>query len=69
MKPENVAKSFSVATPFKTNKILHFYKTNGRELPCTFDQRFASPNKNFYKDGEGRMVKKDMSFTAKRYKD
>jgi len=30
MKPENVAKSFSVATPFKSNKIMHFYKINGR---------------------------------------
>ena len=69
MKPENVAKSFSVATHFKKNKILHFYKTNGRELPSNFDQRFASPNNNFYKDSEGRLVKKDVSFTAKRYKD
>lgn len=30
MKPESVAKSFSVATPFKSNKIQHFYKINGR---------------------------------------
>ncbi len=64
-----MAKSFSVATHFKNNKILHFYKTNGRELPSHFDHRFASPNKNFYKDSEGRLIRKDMSFTAKRYND
>jgi len=30
LKPENVAKSFSVANPYKTNKILNFYRINGR---------------------------------------
>lgn len=30
LNPEHVAKSFSVANPYKTSKILHFYKVNGR---------------------------------------
>lgn len=69
LEPEKVAKSFSVATPFKPNKILNFYRVNGRELPCQLDQRHYSPNRNFYKDQEGRLVKPEVSFTARRYKD
>lgn len=69
MKPENVAKSFSVANPYKTDKILNFYRINGRELPSQFDQRFLSSNKNFYKDKDGKLVKQEMSFTARKYKD
>lgn len=69
IKPENVAKSLSVATHFKPNKILNFYRINGRELPCQLDQRNLSPNKNFYKDNVGKLIKPQMSFTARRYKD
>lgn len=61
--------SLSVATHFKPNKILNFYKINGRELPCQLDQRFFSPNKNFYKDKEGKLIRPEVSFTARRYKD
>jgi hypothetical protein len=69
MNPENVAKSFSVANPYKTDKILNFYKINGRELPSQYDQRHLSPNKNFYKDKNGKLVKEEMSFTARKYRD
>jgi hypothetical protein len=57
MKPENVAKSFSVASHYKPNKILNFYRINGRELPSNFDERYNSPNKNFYKDRDGRLIR------------
>jgi hypothetical protein len=30
LNPEGVAKSFSVANPYKKGKIMHFYKINGR---------------------------------------
>lgn len=69
LNPEHVGKSFSVANPYKTAKILHFYKVNGRELPSQFDSRFLTPNKHFYKDKNGKLIKEQMSFTARKYKD
>jgi hypothetical protein len=69
LNPESVARSFSVANPYKTGKILNFYKINGREQPSQLDERFLSPNKNFYKDRDGRLVKQEMSFTARKYRD
>jgi hypothetical protein len=69
MKPENVAKSFSVATHFKTNKIQHFYKINGRELPAELEKRLYSPTRNFYVNKDGRLIRPQVSFTARRYKD
>jgi hypothetical protein len=64
-----VAKSLSVATHFKTNKILNFYKLNGRELPSEFDKRYYSPIRNYYCDKNGRLVRPQVSFTARKYKD
>jgi hypothetical protein len=58
-----------VANPYKTGKILNFYKINGRELPSQYDQRHLSPNKNFYNDRNGRLIKEEMSFTARKYRD
>lgn len=48
---------------------MNFYKINGRELPSQYDQRFLSPNKNFYQDKDGRLIKEEMSFTARKYRD
>jgi len=57
MKPENVAKSLSVASHFKPGKIQHFYKINGRELPSELEKRLYSPNRNFYVNKDGRLVR------------
>ena len=33
------------------------------------DQRRLSPNQNYYKDNNGRLLREEESFTVKRYKD
>ena len=33
------------------------------------DQRRLSPNQNYFKDKDGRLVREEESFTVKRYKD
>lgn len=48
---------------------MHFYKINGRQLPSQFDQRYLSPNNNFYKDKEGHLIPPKIDFSSRKYKD
>ena len=38
-------------------------------MPSETDKRHLSPNKAYFQDKDGRLVKQEMSFTARRYRD
>ncbi len=40
-----------------------------RHLPHQLDQRSLSPNKNFYKDSEGRIIKENVDYAVKKMYD
>lgn len=55
--PEKIRKSLTQTSNFKPNKIDAFFKATGRNLPHQLDQRNLSPNRNFYKDKDGKLIR------------
>jgi hypothetical protein len=41
----------------------------GRNLPHQLDQRSLSPNKDFYKDSEGKIIKENVDYVVKKMYD
>jgi hypothetical protein len=41
----------------------------GRRFPHQLDQRMLSPNKNFYKDDNGKLLKEKVDYSVKKYYD